>query len=270
MSRRRMTGVCHICGKNGPLTFEHVPPRAAFNNRRVVTAGFDEVIRLGPDEVPTGPVQQRGAGGYTLCASCNNRTGSWYGRSFVDWCYQGMDILIRSGGKPSLIYMNYLFPLRVIKQIATMFFSVNGEQFSQVHPVLVRFILNREQKYLPPRYRFFAYYNMSGKCRYSGVVAKVDTRTGKPFIYSEITYPPFGYVMTLDSQPPDPRLSEITGFSRFSYNEFRVFNLRLPVLQTHLWYPGDYRTEKEILRDRAKGELAMKQQRDRTASGRPI
>lgn len=31
-------------------------------------------------------------------------TGGWYGKSFVDWCYRGMDVLERSGGRPPLIY----------------------------------------------------------------------------------------------------------------------------------------------------------------------
>jgi hypothetical protein len=32
-------GVCCICGSLGRLPFEHVPPRAAFNEHRVLTLG---------------------------------------------------------------------------------------------------------------------------------------------------------------------------------------------------------------------------------------
>ena len=63
---------------------------------------------------------------------------------------------------------------------------------------------------------------------------------------SEINYPPFGYLMTIDSESPDKRLFEITHFANYNYNEFKVMTLKLPVLPTHLGYPGDYRTEKEI------------------------
>ena len=52
--------------------------------------------------------------------------------------------------------------------------------------------------------------------------------------------------MTFNSNPPDNRLCEITFFSKFSYNEFKIINLDLKVLPTHLAYPGDYRTIKEI------------------------
>jgi hypothetical protein len=77
MARKKIIDVCHICGVNGKLSFEHVPPRAAFNNRRVVKVGFDDAAHLGPDQVPRGQIQQRGAGAYTLCESCNNWTGNW-------------------------------------------------------------------------------------------------------------------------------------------------------------------------------------------------
>jgi len=64
---------------------------------------------------------------------------------------------------------------------------------------------------------------------------------------SEIVFPQLGYMMTIDSRPPDDRLFEITHFARFDYSQFEVMELRLPVLPTHLWIPGDYRTREEIL-----------------------
>lgn len=239
-------GKCHLCGKVGELSFEHVPPRKAFNEKPVVKAKFDEVLGLGPDAQIKGPVQQRGMGDYTLCLKCNNDTGSWYGRSFVDWCYQGLEILLKTNAKPTLIYLNYLFPLRILKQIITMFFSVNGPGFGDANPALVKFVLNRDEYNLSPKYRFFVYYNTSGRFRYAGVSAMVNVYTGKLWTLSEINFPPYGYVLTFDSGPPDSRLFEITHFSKYRYNDHAVKALRLPVLPTHMWFPGDYRTKEEI------------------------
>ena len=255
MSKEKLKGICHICGNYGDLTFEHVPPRAAFNNKRTIAVKFEDTFRLGPDTMPKGRTQQGGIGFYTLCAKCNNNTGSWYGKYFIDWCYQGIDVLIRSGGKPSLIYLNYLFPLPIIKQIITMFFSVNPCSFGKVNTELVRFILNKEAKYLPPKYNFFAYYNTSNKFRYQGTCCKGNFFSGKYCLLSEINYPPFGYVMTIDSEPPDDRLFEITNFSRFSYNEFKVMDIKMPVLPIHTAMPGDYRTKEEIYKQISKNSI---------------
>lgn len=242
----RRSGKCHLCGESGELSFEHVPPRKAFNERPVVKAQFEDIIGLGPDEQIKGTIQQRGVGGYTLCPKCNNNTGSWYGTGFIDWCYQGFEILEKTNGKPTLIYLNYLFPLRIIKQIITMFFSVNGSEFGDANPELVKFILNREQYNLSPKYRFFVYYNTGGRFRFAGVSAKVDINTREICTLSEINFPPYGYVMTFDSAPPESRLFEITHFSKYRYNDHVVKAMKLPVLPTHMLFPGDYRTKEEI------------------------
>jgi hypothetical protein len=249
MSFKRPEGICHICGSYGPLSFEHIPPRAAFNNRAVVKIKFEDSLELGPDATAKGPIQQRGMGDYTLCEKCNNITGTWYGNQFVSWCYQGMEMLVRTNGKPSLIYLNYLLPLPIIKQIITMFFSVNSETFHTLSEELVRFVLNKEAQYINPKYRFFVYYNTTGALRSSGIAGLLDIKSGKTSLMSEITYPPFGYVMTIDSDPPDKRLFEITHFARYSYNEFVVLPLRLPVLPTHLSLPGDYREKEQIYKE---------------------
>lgn len=242
-------GICCICGRVGPLSFEHVPPRAAFNNQPVIALSFDAALQLGPEGEAKGPIQQKGAGGYTLCSTCNNNTGAWYAKSFIAFCYQAMELLNKSGGNPSLIYPFYIYPLQVLKQIITMFFSVNGDEFRIKNEELVRFVLNREARYLSPNYRFFIYYNLSKNLRSSGIVGNLDINTSKITILSEISYPPFGYLMLLDSEPPDKRLIEITHFSRFDYSDFRMMQLKLPVLPTHTVFPGDYREIKQILNE---------------------
>lgn len=248
---KKNEGICRICGKSGPLSFEHVPPHSAFNDRPVIAIPGDRAIRLGPGERGYGQIQQRGAGGYTLCGKCNNDTGDWYAKHFARWCYQGMDVLVRSGGRPKLVYLHYIYPLRIIKQIVTMMFSVNNEHFHERHPTLVKFVLDREARYLPPKYRFFVYYTVQGTNRALGTSGLLNVETGRSSIFSEISFPPFGYVMTLDSQPPDHRLLEITHFSRYDYHEMIVAPLHLPVLPTHMGFPGDYRTLAEIDRDYA-------------------
>lgn len=241
------TGVCHLCGSHGPLSFEHVPPRAAFNDRPVVMVEFAKAFNLAPDDpTPKGKISQRGAGNYTLCPDCNNSTGGWYGGAFAQWCFQAADLLIRSRGKPSLIYPYYLYPLRVLKQITAMFFSVNRIGFLRKHEALADFVLNRERSYLPAGYRFFVYYNIEGRFRYQDVAATFDIATGQHRAFSEITFPPFGYVLVLKGDPPSRELFEVTHFARYGYDDVHMMQLRPPVFPTHLAIPGDYRTKDEI------------------------
>jgi hypothetical protein len=65
MSRKKVVGDCHICGVHGPLSYEHVPPEAAFNDRMAVKANMGEWFSEGK-WTGKGQQQQRGAGEYTL------------------------------------------------------------------------------------------------------------------------------------------------------------------------------------------------------------
>jgi len=246
MPQNKKYGVCHICGNDGELSFEHVPPRRAFNDRQVIKISFKKALELGPETTTKGEIQQRGSGEYTLCPRCNNNTGSWYGNQFVSWCYQGMEVLEKSGGNPSAISIINLRPLPILKSIAAMFFSVNSSNFSKKAPELVRFVLDKNKKYLSKQYRFFVYYNITGKNRYAGVVGRINVFSGENVYWSEISFPPFGYVMTLNSNPPDSRLFEITHFSRYDFDMTVDMQLKMPVLPTDSPFPGDYRTKEKL------------------------
>jgi hypothetical protein len=249
MARKPIEGDCHICGLFGKLSFEHVPPQKAFNDRPVVKMEIEKYLEVGPLGPVRGRTEQRGMGDYTLCERCNNRTGHWYGAHFVDWCYQGMYFLSRTGGRPSLVYLHYMFPLSILKQIVVMFFSVNSTRFRLANPELEWFVMNPERRYLNPKYRFFAYYNLSRGLRSTGISGVL--MEGRVSTMSEIAFPPFGYAMTINSPPPDPRLFDITHFARYRYKEHAVVYLKLPVLPTVTPFPGDYRTEEEVVKQTA-------------------
>ena len=269
MSRttKRPFGQCRLCGALTELTWEHTPPRAAFNNRRVVVARFNQVIGLGPDETIKGEIEQKGMGDYSLCGQCNNTTGQRYAKWFVWWCYQAFELLDRTDGKPILSYPYYLYPLATIKQIITMFFTVNQIGFGEANPELVRFVLNRDAMYLSPRYRVFVYYNVEGGFRKSGIVAAGNIGAGGPGmrVFSEMNYPPLGYVLSYDGTIPNNRLYEISHFARYAYSEIKMLCLQIPVLATHTWHPGDYRNKDEIRSDYNRNMEEMR----RAASSKP-
>jgi hypothetical protein len=79
------------------LSFEHVPPRAAFNNERTTVFDLDDWFQRGErGELTGGRIAQRGAGDFTLCPDCNNKTGSWYGNELARAARSGVRILRES------------------------------------------------------------------------------------------------------------------------------------------------------------------------------
>jgi hypothetical protein len=260
MARKAVIGECRLCGTVTKLSFEHVPPRSAFNDRPIVNPDVKRLI--GSHDISildrlAGKTQQRGAGAYTLCASCNNRTGQWYGPAYAGWAIQGYDILSRAQGEPTLLYPFHLFPLRVFKQIVCMFFSANGPGFRGANQELVRFVLNREHKYINPKVQIFAYYTNSDRSRQAGITGVLELDElkmgiARSHVFSEISFPPFGYILAENSPPPDRRLVDISFFAQYGYSDWVDISLRLPVLPIYSWLPGDFRSRDEVLSAAAK------------------
>ncbi len=143
------------------------------------------------------------------------------------------------------------YPLRILKQIITMFFSANSPRLRIEEPELESFVLGKTIKTLSRRYRFFAYYNVEGWHKRVGIslLTKLDPQfiSSPSFTFvSEINFPPFGYVMTIDSDYSDQRLYEITYFSRYEYDEFANLYIKLSTLPTYTYLPLDYRSQKEV------------------------
>ena len=235
------------------MTFEHVPPRAAFNDHGVFEADIKKLLeeKRTPGETPTdGTFKQKGAGRHSLCGKCNNNTGAWYGESYVQVAKQAMFLLYRSRGNLSLAYPYGMFPLRFLKQVATMFFSACGPGLQRKNPDLVRFVLNRDVRELPHRFQFFAYLHHpeSAAIRQSGLTGVI--KGSGTHLFSEIAFPPFGLIMSVDGQPPiDHKVCNITNLSQYGYRAWDIIYLQMPVLHVTTVLPGDFRTVDEVNRD---------------------
>jgi hypothetical protein len=264
MAKQKPYGKCHICGCIGLLTYEHVPPRKAFNDRPILYAKMEQLLEAQDLDSAAKLTNQKGAGAHTLCAKCNNQSGHWYGSSYVDFAYQALSITSAALDAPSLYYPFHIFPLRVIKQVMCMFCSTNGASFAEKNDDIIRFVLNRDASYLPDRMKVYMYYNLSGRCRTSGVAGMIDlSLNGGTRVFSEIAHPPFGFILTLDGMPPTANCLDITPFAGCNYMEFRSLHLKVPILEINSYFPGDFRSKKQIELDvqkNRKDELTLQAQ----------
>lgn len=245
-------GQCCICGVSGPLSFEHVPPRAAFNDRRIFEAETNKLIGARSFEelqAVKGHYVQRGAGANTLCTKCNNETGHWYGNQYVSWAFQGFQYVQSAPSGSSLLLPFHICPLRVFKQVVCMFASACGPTLVERRPELARFLKNPQFNGFPLDIHVYCYLVApeSLASRQSGITGVLNAIDGHRYLFSEISFPPFGYIFSVDNTPqPDKRLTEITFFSYNRYTEFRSLYLRLSMLPVHSFLPADFRSAEDI------------------------
>ncbi|RYE01996.1 MAG: hypothetical protein EOP50_01025 [Sphingobacteriales bacterium] len=139
----------------------------------------------------------------------------------------------------------------VLKQILSMFLSINDEGFASNNPDLRTYVADPLSTALPPKYRVFTYLNTHGQFRHLPIQASGNLLSGETIVASEIAFPPLGFVLTLDYSGKLSLLQEITHFKQASKGQFATAEVHLNRLETHLPFILDYR-EKHVI------EAAMK------------
>lgn len=227
-----MTGKCLLCGKLRDLTYEHIPPKSAFNQKGIKVQLSEHLLDIESPLFGKHKKAPKGFGGYTLCSSCNNSTGEWYAKDFSDFAQQGMKIIKEA--KPQYwIEGNYkVKPLNVLKQMLTMFMSADKGGYLQSQRDLVDFILNKKSQDLPDRFNVYLYSNISPYYRMLGWCFvqdfKISTVTNR---WSEINFKPFGYFLTENSPSAHIDQVNISHFKGFAYDEEAEIVLKLPYLR---------------------------------------
>jgi hypothetical protein len=249
-AKKKPAGKCHLCGVTGPLTWEHVPPEAAYNHHPVVRAAQNQMLKPELWDGQRGRKEQRGSGAYTLCARCNNNTGAWYGSEYADWARQGLERLQRiPRTTEDAFFVPFVgHPLRFLKQVITMFFSVNSAEFADLHPTLVKFVLDRDATGLPPEYKVDLVLVRGGLARGFGVHGIVNTETGGAEIASEVAHYPFG-LRLIHGEVRAARKGAIEQLAHLGYDERTETWLYTTAGDITTKFPGDYRSRERVERD---------------------
>lgn len=240
---KRTNGICALCGKPSKLTFEHIPPRGAFNNSPARIYKNIDILNSPNSSIfdTTGLVynnSQKGKGLYSLCPKCNNDTGTYYGNAYVDFANK-CAILLNSNSNP--ITVEKVYPLRILKQICSMFCSINGK-LSAVDN-LRKYVLDKNvQDFDYSNFRVGMYFFKGVLVKYNPVMEFLNIKNSEITILSEIVAYPFGFKLFFSSNPVHDNYSfDITYFSNYAYDD--EVNLTLPIIINKVQniFPNDYR-----------------------------
>jgi len=237
-------GICRLCKEEKVLTFEHIPPKVAFNrNTRYYSISQKEYFKVENvlDYKPKTKVIQGGMGEYCLCRGCNSFLGREYVRAYQDWARFGGIAAVSLSSDYIALEMENLNPLRILKQIVSMFICRNNPDFTALHPQLLNFVLNPKCNELPEEVHLYAYLNIEGQPR--NIPIAFTNLWGQ---ISEMSFRPFGYILSVNNETLKGNITEITPFRFYSDNFAHCFSINLFKLPTYLPYPLDYKSKEEI------------------------
>ncbi len=231
-------GKCRLCGKDKELTFEHVPPKAAFNSSPVYFQDKDNLLNKSSYQYGGRKRSNNGAGGYHLCTSCNNKTGSWYANDYVEFAKMGTFVMTRQVYANHFICAEYeIRPLNVLKQILTMFVALESSNKLIKTPQLREYLLDRNNNNYPTNIRVLMYMTSSIQLRNALLSSNMD---GYMRTFGEVSYTPFGFHISIDSPTINRPFCDITFFSKFYFNEEATVKLPLRYLIPRGLLPGMY------------------------------
>lgn len=251
-------GICKLCGEFKPLTFEHVPPKHAFNSVPVIYYSFDEAIKIigGADgrkpwdfEGLNGKIHQSGSGSYYLCRTCNNNTGSWYIREYTEMA-QVINAMIKNENISINTYCSFKlldrYPLRLFKAIMTMFCDINHNCLGDES--LRTFLMDKECSMLDmKKYELYMYLVSPSMKRINGLSAVVNIYSGATLV-TEISSYPIGLTLYINRhEGHTPFGINISSWSQYSYDDKGDIEfIGISYIELNSQFPVDFRSRSEI------------------------
>lgn len=266
---------CRLCGEERPLTFEHIPPRAAYNRGRVSMLGVEDWLKHDAD--PDGPeprrqIQQRGSGAYSLCEECNNLTGRLYVPELSAWVRSGANALF---GEPDLaaryrdhartVYAAMKIqgckPGRFAKQVATMLLAMSPPELGDRFPGLRRYARDPDALGLPDELELYLVLYAGPRGRYAAGVAQGsgDLLSGESEVHLiyELAAAPFAYILSVDEKTPVIETGNITNFATAPIDAIANVSMELIIGYGETPLPLDFRSPAAHATDLAANEAAM-------------
>jgi hypothetical protein len=240
-----------VCGRDAGLTFQHLPPKSAFNSDPPRVFGLDEWL---------GRERDAEGGAYTLCRACNDNAVAWYLPEFAKWRRAAAELIatgpldadLNGDPRPSWTTAELIGvrPARFLKQAVTMLLAIAPAGFAaSEHPALGKYARDAGRTGLPDRYQVYLTLYRGPFARFVGYSAQLDVDTGRSEELIELAYPPFSCVLSLNGEVAI-ETTNISGFADLPVDETCIVDLDLLNGFGHTPFPGDFRTLAAVERDR--------------------
>lgn len=258
--KKNVKGVCHICNEREiELTYEHIPPKSSFNKSAIKKINYEKYFKGTELKNLKYRTNQKGGGEFTLCKKCNSQTGLLYGTAFKSWSIQINNNLFQIPEKitqeigQTKFFKIKIHPLRVLKQIVSLFLSINNEEaFKGDREKLKVFVLNKNEDYLPENLEIYCYalspISFFNKQLEMQSIMFLD---GRKYLLSEISHQPAGYILSYKDDffsniNNEKKLINITFFKKYKYEDQIELNMYFPIFPNNTPYIFDFRTKIEM------------------------
>lgn len=246
-------GKCHICGNNGFLSKEHMPPKSAFNSfpSLLEKIDYEETLAKGRRMMQRDRPFQSGFYKEVLCQKCNNDTGSWYADAYTQAIKQLAPYasIVNTYAQMQLT-LHDVYPLRIAKQAIAMFCGSSGPGLAENNANLRALLLNKFRRDSAYPFDLYLYVRNSMGGRITGAVSALNMETLDTSVTHEFSWWPVGWALTKDFQKNVNACNVTHWLTAYEYDEVVDVALVVPCHYCETIYPLDFRSPREIDRQR--------------------
>lgn len=251
MAKKKVVGICQICGEKKQLTVEHYIPRAAGGGAKAMLYSGDELFKTlhkdeeGKTQKPKGKLQQNGLVMHSLCKECNEQSGILYDKEFARF-FNGIHHVILSSieipegqstseyleNKIATITLEDIKPLNIAKRILVSFCSVEHPGLAKRMPEIKKAIQNKDYKPDTSSFAIFMSLHL-GNSAYYGTVAALKNINGAMLTqaYAGIESDFVAFYLTTDKETKAVGLENCTDITqwltKYDYNQSVNVSLEL-------------------------------------------
>ena len=187
----------------------------------------------------------------TLCTPCNRRTGGHYGTAYKAFVEQfAASGVVDAGAARTWISLRSVQPLRVLKQMTSMFVAAQGE-FAREHWVgTCDFVLRRDTKLRTNQLRYYLYRNVGGLGRVTALTSLMSAYgRWSPLAFCEVSWPPLGIVFAAEpeteSHPLLARMKDVTSWGDYGFRDRVDLGFSVPQLRVATHWPLGFGSDRE-------------------------
>jgi len=237
---------CCICGRQAALTVEHAPSKRAGNVGPMIRGMIDDVASSTVGAVRWQTERTYGATYETLCATCNNHTGSWYNPAYVRFVRLAAPFAQPKNAGNVCRFDVTVHRQRVAKQAIASFAATSQPGLTEKYPVLRELLLNRtEQQPIAPLHLWlYLRANRGGMTTGLTVSLKLEQRKGH--LVAGFAFWPLGWLLTVGDIDTDDNVINVSSWTELDYNNKTPVAIAIPCQWAVSPYPGDFRSPAEI------------------------
>ena len=239
--------LCHLCGCRPAGSREHLPGVGAANDGPV-TVRYFQSAEATKDRRVLERVEADGFIVRTLCSHCNSRTGGSYGAAYKEFVEKfSASGVIDAGQARTWVNLEGIQPLRVLKQMTSMFIAAQGLFKRELWRSLCHFVLQRDARLeSAPKLRYYLYRNASINGRVTALTSMMSIyRRWPPIMLAEISWPPVGIVFAMEPHPLLATMKDITDWGQYRFKDRASLQFSVPQLRVATHWPLGFGDERQ-------------------------